>query len=501
MINFFKTRSTLIVVIGLITISILPLYIAFSYPHIYLGDDSLITLTFVKNIVKGNGWVYNHPPAVLATTTPLFTIIIAGLSYLFPFFKITQISVIFSASCLLGTVWVFFFARRVLAINNYLALLIGFLTVISMNSILFGMELYLFTFLLLLSIICYYKNYNFLSGVLIGLLFLTRGEGILILIVFISTKIISWIMLNFKKKSSHIDIKNITKLSIGFFIPFIIWSVYSLYIFGNIFPNTLSAKLAQNYSGIWKSFTIRLFSDWMPNWSNKLNLFDLRGLSLWYPLIFIGLYAVFKKNKKWLVFLWWLIIYVGGYSLLGVAGYVWYGFHVYFVLMLFYGFGIFSVSKLIYKIKHSFYLYILLFIFLLFSIYPVIKANWNNMISIPITKESKTYYSMSKWIKNNIEPSKTIAYFEIGYLGFYTNNKIFDLVGLTNPEVLKYIVNRNFSQGFWNANPDYLIYAKGSYFQPYVKYSKKFKLNYYPIKTFKNNKSQYIIYKRMISDN
>ena len=498
MTNFFKTRSTIIVIIGLMMLSIIPLYIAFTYPHIYLGDDSLITLTFVKNIIKGNGWIYNHPPAVLATTTPLFTIIISGLSYLFSFVKITQIAVMFSVFCLLGIVWTFFFARKILAIHNYLVFLIGLLIIFSLNIGIIGMELYFFTFLLLLTIIFYHNDYNLVSGILSGLLFLVRGEGVLIVIILFSIKSVSWIVLSFNNKTnnSKIYLKKITKLSIGFFIPFIVWAVYSWLLFGNIFPNTLRAKLVQNYSGIWKSFTFRLFNEWLPGWSNQLDLFEIRGLSLWYPLILVGLFTILKKNKKWFVFLLWLIVYICGYSVLGVAGYIWYGFHIYFVLMLCYGFGIFSIAEYIYKIKNQFFVYALLFVLLLFSIYPVIKSNWNHMVSPKITARSKTYYSMSQWLNNNVEPSKTIAYFEIGYLGFYTNNKIFDLVGLTNPEVLKYIANRNFSQGFWNANPDYLIYAKGSYFQPYVKYSKKFKLNYFPIKTFRSNKSQYIIYKR-----
>ena len=496
--DFFKTHSSLITIFGLIILSIIPIYVAFIYPHNYLSDDYLITLTFVKNIIKGNGWVFNYPPPVLATTTPLFTIVISLIAYVLPFLEITQIAVFFTSICLIAIIWIFFFAKRILRISNSFVIFISFLIIISMKTSILGMELYFFTLILILAIISYYKKSHFICGILTALLFLTRGEGVLLLIIFVIIQIVSYIKSSKEKDfiNSQIKIKSIKNLVFGFFLPFLIWTVYSLYTFGNIFPNTLSAKLAQKQSGIWVSFTKLLFTEWLPNWSKQYNLFNIKWLSLWYPIITIGLITVIKKHKKWIIFLYWVILYIFGYSLLGVSGYTWYGFHIYFVLMLLYGFGIFSVSEFIYKMKKGFYSYLFLIIFLFISVYPIIRTNWDKMFSPRISSTSKVYYKMSKWIKNNIEPSKTIAYFEIGYLGYYTNNKIFDLVGLTNPKVLKYIANRNFSQGFWDACPDYLIYKKGSYFQPYVKYSKKFKSNYIQIHTFENKKTQFIIYKR-----
>ena len=45
-----------------------------------LNDDSYITLTYAKSLAAGRGFVYNHPPATLGTTTPLLTLLVAALS-------------------------------------------------------------------------------------------------------------------------------------------------------------------------------------------------------------------------------------------------------------------------------------------------------------------------------------------------------------------------------------------------------------------------------------
>lgn len=44
------------------------------------GDDALITLKFVRNLVQGNGFVYNPGEWVLGTTTPLYTMFVAVIS-------------------------------------------------------------------------------------------------------------------------------------------------------------------------------------------------------------------------------------------------------------------------------------------------------------------------------------------------------------------------------------------------------------------------------------
>jgi arabinofuranosyltransferase len=69
-----------IVLIGLMSIT---LYVGFTQ-HVGSFDDAYITYRYARNIVLGNGFVYNSTEAVLGTTTPLYTLLLAGSVHFSP---------------------------------------------------------------------------------------------------------------------------------------------------------------------------------------------------------------------------------------------------------------------------------------------------------------------------------------------------------------------------------------------------------------------------------
>src|SRR3972149_3031325 len=72
-----RREPRIFILIILMIASLIPLWAAYRH-HTFLSDDAYITLTYVKNLVKGHGFVFNYGPPILGTTTPLFTLIIAG---------------------------------------------------------------------------------------------------------------------------------------------------------------------------------------------------------------------------------------------------------------------------------------------------------------------------------------------------------------------------------------------------------------------------------------
>ena len=50
------------------------------------------------------------------------------------------------------------------------------------------------------------------------------------------------------------------------------------------------------------------------------------------------------------------------------------------------------------------------------------------------------------------------SFIEVGYLGYYTDNRIVDLAGLVVPDIVPYIAEGDFAWGFWHHQPDYYIY-------------------------------------------
>lgn len=69
-----------------------------------------------------------------------------------------------------------------------------------------------------------------------------------------------------------------------------------------------------------------------------------------------------------------------------------------------------------------------------------------------------SYLALADWLNTNTNPSESVAYVEIGYLGYYTENRVIDLLGLVTPGITSYIAQGDIAQGFWMYDPDYFIY-------------------------------------------
>lgn len=449
------TPSSLFTIMLLIVVSFFPLVTAYRYP-VFLNDDSYITLAYAKNLVNGNGFVFNHPPAVLGTTTPLFTILVAGLSWITKV-DIVVVAVFLSAFCWLGIAWIFFFFRKEWQLASWQ---IGILALVLVGSgwiASLGMESYLFAFLLVLSISLLLRESYWLTGFTIGLLFLTRGEGVLVIAVSsIAILIRDWVT----RKS--IDVKSIQKLlkvGFSFAFPVLIWAVYAHFTFGSFLPNTLAAKEAQAQSGLWRPFLQRLIDEWIPLWGKSFDLGTLPFVNFWWIAIIIGFASVLLHKGRWLILVGWIILYVVGYSLINVSAYGWYQRPILFVLNLLFGLGIITIveTTIRYMKPRNLSLAISLVIAIT-AIVVLAKPTLTNMLAYKGDPRGQSYVTLSRWFREHALSSESIAFIEIGYLGYYTDNRIIDLAGLILPDVPSHIAKRDFSWGFWQYTPDYYIY-------------------------------------------
>ncbi|MDO8969559.1 MAG: hypothetical protein Q7U74_02660, partial [Saprospiraceae bacterium] len=123
----------------------------------------------------------------------------------------------------------------------------------------------------------------------------------------------------------------------------------------------------------------------------------------------------------------------------------------------------------------------------------------NTMLTYSGDVRGVSYTALAQWFRENTESSASIAYIEIGYLGYYTNNRIIDLAGLTLPEIVPHIANKDFAWGFWHYRPDYYIYlsdfdwALGS-----IKSDPRFEEQYKPIATLSGpREANFVIFKQI----
>jgi hypothetical protein len=65
--------------------------------------------------------------------------------------------------------------------------------------------------------------------------------------------------------------------------------------------------------------------------------------------------------------------------------------------------------------------------------------------------------SMAIELNGIIKPNEVLATHDIGIVGYYADYFVLDLVGLVNPEVVKYNKDRRLPEYVEGANPDYLL--------------------------------------------
>jgi hypothetical protein len=71
---------------------------------------------------------------------------------------------------------------------------------------------------------------------------------------------------------------------------------------------------------------------------------------------------------------------------------------------------------------------------------------------------AESYVNLAEWFRVNTRPEDSIAYLEVGYLGYYTSNRIIDLAGLIMPDVVSHVAEDGFDWAFWYYQPDYYVH-------------------------------------------
>jgi hypothetical protein len=71
-----RSRIKWLLIAGLVTLALLARLV----PGERIVDDAYITFRYARNVVEGNGFVYNPGERVLGTTTPLYTLLLSGLA-------------------------------------------------------------------------------------------------------------------------------------------------------------------------------------------------------------------------------------------------------------------------------------------------------------------------------------------------------------------------------------------------------------------------------------
>lgn len=203
------------------------------------SDDSYHAYIMAKNLVDGNGFVYNVGQRATAATCPLYTLVVAAVYFVFRnmFFASLLVNIVFSS--LAFGILIRNFCRTRRQILFCLAVLIGSAGFVSYTTS--GLENSMLFFLgaCFMKIYLSHERYNaknmLVLAVLVALIAMTRMDAVLIfapMAVFV-----------YLTKRDGVSFGKAVGLGFLGLLPFILWELFSTFYYGFPFPNTAYAKL------------------------------------------------------------------------------------------------------------------------------------------------------------------------------------------------------------------------------------------------------------------
>ena len=450
----------------------------------FIQDDSYISLQYAKNLVEGNGLVFNNGQKVEGFTSFLWVIILT-IPYLIkisPELFIQSVSVVFGELCLLVT---FLISEDIFSDyypSKESGILWSFLPV-SMLAVsgtfyywsVSGMETTFFTFLCLMGILFYLKKEEKLSNIYISIIFLTlafltRQEAVIIIFVLGLQLLVTDLKANGKipNLKSIRTFRSSKVLSIFFIIAALFLSLRYLY-FGYLLPNTFYAKTGTSAeylkSGI--QYTLSFYRDY-----------------LLYGFMFIGASVLMiKRGSNPKVLLLYLIVVLYTLYIILIGGDV-LALHRFFVpalplfFILFTGFVVSLYHQFKSKFNNSFiydssYISILLILITILFLNNFRDAVHMSTKENGFTDKMKIIASVLKKESHKHNENLLVASCTVGNLKYFAGCEVLDMLGLTD----KYIAHnssyinlinkydtgwkeRNFNEDYvLSKKPDYIIFS------------------------------------------
>lgn len=321
-------------------------------------DDAFITFRYSRNLVEGQGFVYNSGIQTLGTTTPLYTLLMAAISAItgrqeFPWYALTV-----NALADAGTAGLLFLLAKRLTGYVWAGALIGALWALSPVSVTFavgGMETSLNIFWLVGATYLFVtRRRRIWIGAFVGLGFLTRVDSLLWIGPLLLGQLVDvvwnkplpqplptmWRGESTPGRSAASPLQESTPAGkFGQFINrlpwqtwlaavvvILPWALFAWVYFGSPLPNSLSAKTVAYIMPPGSAF-IRLLQFYVTPFS-EFDLFGslgaMIGTAIYLALTIIGLLYTRKKLPRLLPFLLYPWLYMAAFSIANPLIFRWY---------------------------------------------------------------------------------------------------------------------------------------------------------------------------------
>jgi hypothetical protein len=430
-------------------------------------DDAFITYRYARNFASGLGFVYNTGEWYMGTTAPFYGLLLGGLGWAFRPESIPLISGMLSGLSL-TSVGVALYLYGTLHRQQLCGMLAGLFFVT--NPLLpptFGGEMLFQLALISWAFVAYRLDCNLLAALLLAIAILTRADSI------IAAAVIGVHSLVVRRRFPWRELL----VAMAILLPFLLlsWMYY-----GSLLPGTLGAKLAQRDSGLWP-----LFARGMVEW---IRGFTMQGSSKLYPnlpaapnalryILFVALgVPALLLFRFWMLPLAWVALYLVAYSLLDVPFYHWYAVPTTFGLMILAAAGVAGVVDIVARVMRrlvnfgwAVWLGPGLGVACLLALGSGIVAQlrYEQQLASAPNIGRLIYEKTGRWLTEHTAPNATVGYFEIGYIGYYSQRQMIDPLGLINPGVAPHIAQREFTWAYEHYRPEYIIQNQ-LIFVPYI---------------------------------
>jgi len=393
-------------------------------------DDAWIHQTYARNVALHHQFAYNLGEPSAGSTSPLWTLLLAPI-YLLPV-DYRLWTYVLGAIFLALSGWIIhrlsgsLFPKDPLVpiLTTTFCLLEWHLAWAAFS----GMETILFVFLSLLSLERHLAGERpFLSGLIAGLLTLTRPEGAILLLLLIFDTL--WR----RKRGGHSltwsgVARHLILLLLGFGLLMALYLASNLTITGQIFPNTFYAKQAE-YQEIIASLPL-----WV-RWAQLAGVTVVGAQVLLIPGCLYAIYRIFKLRQGQTVLpaAWWLVL-VTIYAVRLPVTYQ-HGRYLIPTIPILVLYGVWGTRDL-HGLPRIMRQVLLISIPLLLSVFWLRGAE---QYATDVRIIDSELGATGRWLRDNTPPHAVIGAHDIGAIGYFSERSLLDTAGLVNPEVIPFI--------------------------------------------------------------